>query len=96
MEKGGQFKFRLYIAGQSANSTQAIMNLEAICREWLPGRHEIEIVDLLREPKRALEERVFMTPTLIKLTPPPMRRIIGNLNDRLAVSRNLDLAPAGE
>jgi circadian clock protein KaiB len=87
------FKFRLYVAGESSNATQAIANLEALCREYLCDRHQIEIVDVFREPGRALEERVFLTPTLVKLSPPPVRKIIGTLKDRQAVSRNLGLDP---
>ena len=74
------FKFRLYVAGDAQNSVQAMANLHSICRTCVPGRHEIEIVDVLREPKRALTDGIFMTPTLIKLAPGPVRRIVGTLS----------------
>ena len=74
------FKFRLYVAGDAENSVQAIANLHSICRTYAPDRHEIEIVDVLREPKRALADGIFMTPTLIKLAPGPVRRIVGTLS----------------
>jgi circadian clock protein KaiB len=74
------FKFRLYIAGDAANSTEAIANLNALCREHLPERHEIEIVDVFREPKRAMAEGVMLTPMLVRLAPDPTRKIVGNLN----------------
>jgi circadian clock protein KaiB len=74
------FKFRLFVAGDALNSSQAVSNLTAFCREFLPDRHAIEVVDVFREPKRALAEGVYMTPTLIKLAPPPVRRIVGTLS----------------
>lgn len=80
MNSRTRFKFRLYIAGDAQNSVQAIANLTALCRAHFPGRHEIEVVDVLREPKRALVDGIFMTPTLVKLTPLPSRRIIGTLS----------------
>jgi len=74
------YVFRLYVAGQAMNSAQAVANLNALCRSHLPGRHSIEIVDVFREPGRALADGIFMTPTLIKLAPAPVRRIVGTLN----------------
>lgn len=74
------FKFRLYVAGDAPNSVQALGNLSALCREHLPDRHEIEVVDVFREPKRALADGIFMTPTLVKLAPLPLRRIVGTLS----------------
>ena len=73
------YKFRLYVAGDAQNSAQAVANLKALCRGHLADRHEIEIVDVYREPTRALEDGIMMTPTLIKLTPTPVRRIVGSL-----------------
>jgi circadian clock protein KaiB len=84
-------RFRLYIAADTINSMQALVNLKAICREYLPGRHEIEIVDVFREPLRALHEDIRMTPTLLKLSPPPTRRIVGTLNQTQRVLDTLGL-----
>ncbi len=62
------------------NSTQAIANLNSLCREFLPDRNEIEIVDVLRYPQRALDDQVLLTPMLVKLSPAPIRKILGTLN----------------
>jgi circadian clock protein KaiB len=80
MSRIDRFKFRLYIVGNAPNSMQAIANLKTLCREHLPEWHEIEIVDVLREPHRALAHGVLVIPTLMKLTPPPFGKIIGNLS----------------
>jgi circadian clock protein KaiB len=73
------FKFRLYIAGDTQNSIMALANLSALCELRLPKHHKIEVVDVLREPKRALAEGIFMTPTLVKLAPAPVQKIVGTL-----------------
>lgn len=88
------FKFRLYIAGGTENSSQALANLKAICAKALPGRHEIEIVDVFREPKRALADGIFLTPTLLKYNPNPARKIVGTLSNPLPVLHALGLDEA--
>jgi circadian clock protein KaiB len=80
MKSRPQFKFRLYIAGDSPNSMLARGNLTTICQKHLTDRHEIEIVDVLEQPKRALADGIVLTPTLVKVAPPPIRKIIGNLS----------------
>ena len=85
------FKFRLYVASDALNSAQALANLEALCRAHLPGRHEIEVVDVFREPQRALADSIFMTPTLFKLAPLPIRRIVGTLSHTRTVLQALGL-----
>lgn len=79
MGRRALYKFRLYVAADTLNSAQAITNLNALCRAHLMGRYEIEVVDVFREPQRALAENIRMTPTLLKLEPSPARRIIGSL-----------------
>ena len=74
-------RLRLYIAGQAPNSVLAIANCRAICAEHFASAHELEIVDLIEHPKRALADGVIVTPTLLKLLPLPVRRIVGSLSD---------------
>jgi len=80
MSRRARFKFRLYVAGDALNSAQALANLDALCRTHLPGRHEIDVVDVFQDPKRALADGIFMTPTLVKLAPSPARKIVGTLS----------------
>jgi len=93
MSKRGNVKFRLYVAGGATNSALALANLTAICRNYLPGRHDIDVIDVFREPKRALDDRIFLTPTLIKLAPVPIRRIVGALSETATVVMALGLKP---
>jgi circadian clock protein KaiB len=88
------YEFRLYVAGDTQNSAHAVANLNALCRAQLPDRHSIEIVNVFREPKRALADGVFMTPTLIKLFPSPAQRIVGTLSETQPVLHALGLESA--
>lgn len=95
MSRHALFKFRLYVAGDALNSAQAVSNLTALCRLHLVDRHETEVVDVFREPQRALADGIFMTPTLVKLTPSPTRRIVGTLSQTQPVLQALGLEVAG-
>jgi circadian clock protein KaiB len=91
---GTRFRFCLYVADRTQNSEVARSNLAAICNTFLAGRHEIEIVDILQEPERALDDGIVMTPTLVKLWPLPVRRIVGTLNEKSAVLQALGVGEA--
>jgi circadian clock protein KaiB len=85
------FKFRLYVAGNSQNSSEALANLTAICKHYLADRHEIEVIDVIRQPQRALVDGVRMTPNLVKLAPAPFRRVVGTLAHTKRVLIALDI-----
>jgi circadian clock protein KaiB len=74
-------RLRLYVAGQAPNSVRAIDNATALCQAHFASTYELEIVDVLDDPSRALADGILVTPTLVKLSPLPVRRVIGNLSD---------------
>lgn len=85
------FSFRLYVAGDGQNSVRAIGNLTALCDARLAGRHQIEVVDVFGHPDRALADGIVMTPTVIRVEPGPIRRVVGTLQaaDDVAVALGL-------
>ena len=85
------FRFQLFVAGDTPNSVEALGNLTRLCDEYLPGRHEINVVDVFLEPARALAEGIFMTPTLIRLAPSSVIRIVGTLGNAQAMFQTLRL-----
>ena len=82
---------RLYGVSNAPNSLLAIANLAAICKEFLQGRFKLEIVDVLKEPLRALADGIVVTPSLSKLSPPPATNNVGNLSDKSSVMRSLGI-----
>lgn len=72
---------RLYVAGQSPKSLSALANLKALCDEHLASRYEIEVVDLVEEPERATGEDILAIPTLVRMLPLPLRKVIGDLSN---------------
>jgi circadian clock protein KaiB len=79
--KNTELQLRLYIAGNAPNSLRAITNLKTICDEHFPSEFTLEIVDLLTHPERALADGIIVTPTLVKVLPLPVQRVIGSLHD---------------
>ena len=92
MSRQALYKFRLYVAGNTPNSMQAKVNLGAFCRRHLTGRYKIEIVDVYRNPDRALLDGINMTPALLKLSPSPVRMIVGTLSGADALLIGLGLS----
>ncbi len=82
-------KLRLYVTGSAPNSVAALANLNAV-RAAL-DQHELEIVDVLERPERALADDVLVTPTLLKLAPHPPCRIVGSLSNTLQVLSSLGI-----
>ncbi len=83
---------RLYVAGQTPRSAQAIHNLRAICEEHLEGRYAIEVIDLKLNPALAVDHQILAVPTLIRKLPESIRMVIGNLADTDRVLVGLDIA----
>lgn len=83
--------FRLYLNGGTPNSVRALVNLYAICTRHFAGSHRIEVVDVLKSPRLALEAGIVVTPTLVKVAPAPELKIIGDLSDEEAVLHALGL-----
>lgn len=90
-----RFELRLYVAGQSPHSVQAIENLRRVCEEHLEGRYHIELIDLLEQPKLARGDEIIAVPTLVRRLPAPIRKIIGNLSDTEQLLVGLQLRPTG-
>jgi circadian clock protein KaiB len=88
-----KYELRLFVTGQTPRSINAISNIRRLCERELPGRYKLTIVDVLEQPQLAENERIMATPTLIKITPPPAMRIIGDLSDSRRVFVGLNLRP---
>lgn len=87
------YRLKLYVTGHTPSSERAIRNLQQIVAQTGIGEHEVVIVDVLAQPQMAEDERILATPTLIKESPLPARRIIGDLSDTGKVLLGLDLSP---
>ena len=89
-----QFILKLYITGQTPISEGPLANLRRICEQELSGQYELDVIDVVERPQLAEDNKILATPTLIKESPPPRRRIVGDLSDSDAVLMGLNLPPA--
>ncbi len=86
-----RFVLRLYVTGNTIRAGQAIANIRSLCEEYLPGRYDLEVVDVYQQPDEAAKDQVIAAPTLIKEMPHPVKRLIGDLSNRDKVIVGLDL-----
>ena len=89
--ESNRYVLRLYVAGQTSKSIEAITNIKKICEEKLKGRYVLNVIDLYQQPQLAQGEQIIALPTLIKKLPPPLRRIIGDMSNTERVLVGLDL-----
>lgn len=82
---------RLYVAGSTPRSSRAISNLKTICEKNLPGRYLLTVVDLYSQPERAREDQIIVAPTLIRQSPLPVRRVVGDMSNTDRVLAGLGL-----
>lgn len=80
-----RLRLRLYVSGNAPNSARAVINARAICDTRFPAAHDLEIVNILTDPQRAITDGIIVSPTLLKLAPRPVARLIGDLSDTARV-----------
>jgi len=88
---GARYRLRLFITGTTPKCVRAIRNIRAICEANLPGRYDLEVIDIYQHPEQAMPEQIVVTPTLVKKLPLPFRRMIGDLSDNERVLIGLDI-----
>ena len=92
---GKTVQMRLYVAGQTPKSIAAFENLKRICDENMPGKYEIEVIDLMEKPQLARGDQIVAIPTVVKNLPTPIRKLIGDMSNTQRVLVGLDLRVAG-
>jgi len=90
----GVYKLQLYVTGATPNSSRAIANLKHICEMHLKGKYELEIIDVYQQPLAAQNEQIVALPLLVKKSPLPERRLIGDMSDTEKVLRGLNIGGA--
>ena len=90
-KEGRKYVLRLYVAGMGPKSVQVIDNIKRICEEYLPGRYQLEVIDIYQFPIFAKDGQIVAAPTLIKELPPPLRKLIGSManTDRVLVGMDI-------
>jgi len=88
-----KYKLTLYVTGKSPKSKKAIKNVMNLCEKVVSDTYTLEIIDTLENPERAEKARVIATPTLVKESPLPIKRIVGDLSNEERVLFSLDLSP---
>jgi circadian clock protein KaiB len=88
-----QYMLRLYITGATPQSVRALANIKRICEEYLDGSYRLDVIDLYQQPQLARAAQIVAAPTLIKQTPLPVRRVLGDMSKTERVLAGLGLQP---
>jgi circadian clock protein KaiB len=86
-----KFVFRLYVTGITPRSLEAIEKIRDLCEEHLKGRYDLEVIDIYKQPKAAQKDQIFAAPTLVKLLPLPVRKIVGDMTKEEKLLAGLDI-----
>lgn len=92
----GKYVLRLYVAGATNRSRQAVLRARRLCENQLSGNFELEVIDVYQQPILARDGQIIATPTLVKEFPRPVRRLIGNLSNTAGLFVGLDLDTRGK
>lgn len=90
-QQNGKYILRLYVAGMGPKSVQAVENLKRICEEYMPGKYQLEVIDIYQNPVFAKDGQIVAAPTLIKELPLPLKKLIGSMADTDRVLVGMDL-----
>jgi circadian clock protein KaiB len=86
-----KYVLRLYVSGSTSKSALAVENIKRICEQHLKNRYDLEVIDIYQQPNLARDEQIVAVPTLVKRSPPPLRKLIGDLSNPKRVLFCLDL-----
>ena len=89
-----RYRLRLYVAGATPRSMQALERIKLLCEAYLPGRYDLKIVDVYQFPATLQVDNVIAIPTLIKQLPLPFRQVVGDLSNTESVLKGLDIVPS--
>jgi circadian clock protein KaiB len=87
----GHYVLKLYVSGSSPRSAKAISNITSICDQYLAGRYDLDIIDVFQQPELAKANQLLAAPTLIKESPDPSRRLVGDFSDEDRVLYSLNI-----
>jgi len=86
-----RYVLRLYVAGPLPASARAVEAVRELCEEYLQSSYDLEVIDVYQQPQLALDAKIDAVPVLVKCSPAPVRRILGDLSDKEQVLLDLDL-----
>ena len=92
--KHQKYVLRLFVAGMTPRSQEAVRAVTTVCERNLAGRYHLDVIDLYQQPALAKSEQIFAVPTLVRKLPVPVRLFIGNMADKRKILTGLDIIPA--
>src|SRR5262245_14053674 len=86
------YQLLLFVTGHTQKSIRAVQNVRRLCDKLLPGRYDLQVIDLYQQPELAAQHQLVAAPTLLKILPLPPRMLVGDMSDARRVLAGLGLA----
>ncbi len=96
IEEMTMYELKLYVIGRTPKSVDVIEELVRLLEDALDGHYDLEVIDIIESPELAEKDGILATPTLEKVSPEPVRKIIGDLSDKERVLLVLGLTAQQE
>jgi circadian clock protein KaiB len=75
------YLLRLFVSGNSEATEYTLKSLHQLLEHSLNHPYTLKVIDVSKHPDLAEANQISATPTLLRLWPQPVRRIVGDLND---------------
>ncbi|NEO70158.1 circadian clock KaiB family protein [Moorena sp. SIO3H5] len=75
------YVLRLFVSGHSTETEYTLKSLYQLLENHLGHPYTLKIIDVFKHPELAETDHISATPTLLRVWPEPVRRIVGDLND---------------
>ncbi|HVO68226.1 MAG TPA: circadian clock KaiB family protein [Syntrophales bacterium] len=85
----------LYVKNYTPRSINAISNIKKICKEQVPGKYRLKVIDIVKNPAIAKKDQIVATPVLIRQSPSPLVKIVGDMIDTDRILAYLNLKQTG-
>jgi circadian clock protein KaiB len=72
---------QLFVSSDNLATEKTLASIHQILEEGLTSPYTLKIIDISKYPEQAEKYQVSATPTLVRVSPEPIRRIIGELDD---------------
>ena len=96
IEEMAMYEFKLYVVGQTPKSQTVVWELTKLLEDAFGDQYNLEVIDIIENPERTNQDKILATPTLEKVSPEPVRRVVGDLSDKEMVLPALGLTPQEE
>ena len=86
-----KYQLSLYVNGSTIRGQRAAAQVREVCDDYFGNECELKVIDVMKDPAAAEKARILATPTLVRESPPPVCRIVGDMTNTRRMLEMLDV-----